>query len=189
MKEIEFLLEEPGMKNALEILLPKIMPKGYELNVNVFLRPHNGKSDLKASIPKKVKAFSNPILNKKVVIMIDMDNNDCKELKQSLQELVTKNGTGESLIRIVCRELEGWYLGDMPAIQKAYPQFKARKYLDKEKFRNPNLAYASVELSKIIPDFQKGQASRSIPLYMNVSGNKNHSFNAFVAGLRSFMNN
>lgn len=55
---VEFLLEEESMKYALEILLPKILPPSYKVGENCFLRPHNGKSDLKNSIPKKVKVFS-----------------------------------------------------------------------------------------------------------------------------------
>ena len=56
---VEFLLEEPSMVNCLEQILPKILPEGFVLNENCFLRPHNGKSDLLKSIPRKVRVFSN----------------------------------------------------------------------------------------------------------------------------------
>lgn len=54
---IEFLLEEASMANVLRELLPKILPDGYELEVNCFLRPHRGKTDLQKSIPRKVKGI------------------------------------------------------------------------------------------------------------------------------------
>jgi Domain of unknown function (DUF4276) len=121
---IEFLLEEASMENLLIEILPKILPSGYTLNENCFLRPHNGKSDLRKSIPKKVKAFSNNA-ETKIIILHDQDNNDCRKLKKEIQELCNLNGNCPVLIRIVCRELEAWYWGDLDAIQKVYPNFKA----------------------------------------------------------------
>lgn len=122
---VEFLLEEESMKHVLEILLPKILPPTYRLNENCFLRPHNGKSDLRNSIPKKVKVFSAFREETKLVILHDQDSNDCTVLKKDLQKLCEENGDCPVLIRIPCRELEAWYLGDMEAVEQAYPRFKA----------------------------------------------------------------
>lgn len=187
MKTLEFLLEEKSMENALEILLPKILPDSYQLGVNYFLRPHNGKSDLKNSIPTKAKAFSNPQLDRALIIMMDQDSNDCKKLKKDLVSLIKTNGDVKFLVRIVCRELEGWYLGDMTAIQKFYSRFKAKQHIRKEKFRNPDECNASGELFKLIPDFQKGIASRNIPKFMDINLNGNKSFNNFKTGLTKFI--
>jgi hypothetical protein len=84
------------------------------------------------------------------------------------------------LIRIPCRELEAWYLGDMKAIEQAYPKFNASKFQNKEKFRNPDHCRASSELKKIIPTFQKGTAAKEIPKYMSIERNTSESFNQFV---------
>lgn len=84
---IEFLLEEPSMENVLKEILPPISPLGFELGVNCFLRPHQGKSDLKKSIPKKVRTFSNFYKPAKIIIIHDQDSNDCIELKNSLLDL------------------------------------------------------------------------------------------------------
>ncbi len=43
---VEFLLEEPSMENFLKVLLPKILPRGFELDINCFLHAHQGKTDL-----------------------------------------------------------------------------------------------------------------------------------------------
>ena len=61
LKEIwvEILTEEPSMENFLRGTLPHILPLGYVLDQNCFIRPHEGKSHLKKSIPRKVKAFVN----------------------------------------------------------------------------------------------------------------------------------
>lgn len=103
---IEFLLEESSMENVLTEILPKILPKGFILNENYFLRPHQGKSDLRKSIPNKVKAFSNSHEQVKIVIVHDQDSNDCVELKSQIRELCNQSGSCPTLIRIVCKELE-----------------------------------------------------------------------------------
>jgi len=111
LPRLEFLLEEISMKNVLQILLPKILPPGYEYESNYFLRPHEGKSDLQKSIPNKIKAFSNfpgPVI---FIILHDQDSNDCIKLKNELTRLFKSERKFSYLIRIVCRELESWYLG------------------------------------------------------------------------------
>ncbi|MCU0327230.1 MAG: DUF4276 family protein [Spirosomaceae bacterium] len=185
---VEFLLEEPSMENFLREILPKVLPNGYTLNENCFLRPHNGKSDLMNSIPKKVKAFSNFYEPVKIVILHDQDSNDCKELKRIIQDICQSNGNCPVMIRIVCKELESWYLGDMSAIEKVYPKFKARNYQNKEKFRNPDLCNAFDELRKLIPEIQKGFASKNIPKYLNITQNQSISFQQFLSGINKFLN-
>ncbi|MER0440873.1 DUF4276 family protein [Emticicia sp. W12TSBA100-4] len=185
---IEFLLEEPSMENVLNEILPKILPKGFILNSNCFLRPHQGKSDLRKSIPNKVRAFSHSPEEVKIVILHDQDSNDCKELKRQIEDLCLQNGHCPVLIRIVCRELESWYLGDMDAIQQIYPRFKANNYKRVAKFRNPDICNASDELKKIIPDFQKGYASREISKHLNIEENQSESFKQFRDGIRKFLN-
>ncbi len=184
---IEFLLEEESMKRALEILLPKILPPSYKIGENCFLRPHNGKGDLQKSIPTKVRTFSHFYEPVKLVILHDQDSNDCTVLKKDLQKLCEENGDCPVLIRIPCRELEAWYLGDMDAIEQAYPTFKASNFRNKEKFRNPDDCRASSELKKIIPTFQKGVAAKEIPKYMSIERNTSESFNQFVNGLKAFL--
>lgn len=51
-----FLLEEASMKAVLDIILPQILPE----SVTFRTIPHCGKSDLEASIPHKLKAWSEP---------------------------------------------------------------------------------------------------------------------------------
>lgn len=189
MIRLEFLLEEPSMENVLKILLPKILPAGYKLNQDYFLRPHSGKSDLQKSIPNKMKGFRSFPGKVLFVILHDQDSNDCLELKKELTRLCQVPGGPRTLIRIVCRELESWYLGDMDAIEKAYPKFKADQYKKRSKFRNPELCNASDELEKLIPGFQKGTASQTIPKHFDILCNKSTSFHCFISGLQRLLEN
>lgn len=184
---VEFLLEETSMENLLSIILPKILPLGYELGVNCFLRPHQGKSDLKKSIPNKIRTFSRFYKPSKIIIVQDQDSNNCVELKNELAALCKINGNCPVLIRISCRELENWYLGDMKAIQKVYPKFKARSHKYKAKFRNVDNCFGASELERMIDEFQKGYASKNIPKYMDLTTNKSSSFNQLISGVKRFL--
>lgn len=186
-EQIEFLLEEPSMANALKVILPQILPEGFRLDVNCFLRPHQGKQDLQKSIPKKIKTFSKFHIPSKVIIVHDQDSNDCKELKSNLLRLCADNGNCPVLVRIACRELENWYLGDMDAINKVYPTFKPKNHKYKSKFRTVDHANGAQELESLIPSFQKGYASRNIPNHFQIEENKSESFNQFKEGVKKFL--
>lgn len=189
MEQIEFLLEEASMAEVLKIILPKILPDGWQLYNNVFLRVHEGKSDLQKSIPKKFKAYSHFTPKVGVIIMHDQDSFDCKSLKNVLTDLCRQPGVEiPFLIRIVCRELESWYLGDMPAIEAAYPNFKSEKFMKKSKFRNPDTCNAKDELRKILPELQQIGSAQAISPHLKIGDNRSESFNQFISGLIRFMN-
>ena len=191
MKEehIEFLVEEPSMRNFLQGILPRILPEGYQLDVNCFIREHQGKQDLKKSIPKKVKAFQYYSIPVKVVVIHDQDSSDCRQLKSELEKLITDNSNIPFLIRIACRELEAWYLGDMDALNAVYPGFNANSNRGKALFRNPDECNPSDEIRKRIPTFQKGYASKEIAQYFVLEKNRSTSFNQLVSGIRRFLAN
>lgn len=188
MNRIEFLVEEKSMAELLYILLPKILPSIWIINQNYFVRIFEGKSDLIKSIPTKSKIYAH-IRNTALVIIQDQDSADCKQLKTKLTKLVKDNGDCQLMVRIVCKELESWYLGDLIAIQKAYPKFKAENYTNVSKYRNPDsLANASEELKKILPNYQKISGTRKIGPFLNIETNKSESFFQFINGLKRFVN-
>jgi hypothetical protein len=51
VKEIVFLLEEPSMREVLNILLPQLLPQHLEFQ----LITHKGKQDLEKAIPYKLR--------------------------------------------------------------------------------------------------------------------------------------
>jgi hypothetical protein len=187
MKRLEFLLEEQSMASFLRGFLPKILPEGYVYNTNYFLRPHQGKSDLLKSIPRKIKTqYGEDTI---VIILHDQDSNNCVALKQEIDAVCTKNcaESNQYLIRIVCRELESWYLGDLNAVEQAFPKFKAQQYQKKAKFRNPDLLNAAQELTKLLPEFQKNNGAKLISQHIDIENNKSISFQQFVSGLQRIL--
>lgn len=187
MARIEILVEEPSMKEFLTILLPRVLEEQWVLNENYFIRSFEGKSDLQKNIPSKVKLLSNwNHENVGIVIMQDQDSSDCKILKQKLLDLCNQNGNCPKLVRIICRELESWYLGDFAAINKAYPNFKHQNFLGKAKFRIPDNCNAYDELRKILPEFQKVGGAKKIAPFIDINGNKSESFKQTITGLNDF---
>ena len=177
-----FMLEELSAKYFLEKLLPQIIPSC----VTFQCIPHRGKSDLQRSIPIKLKSWLAP--NNYFIILHDQDSHDCVALKKKLRHLCSKSKQHTPLIRIVCRELEAWYCGDLDAVHSAFPAFNANKYKSKAKFRNPDgITQPSKTLKKIIKGFSKGQAARTVPTYMNISSNTSTSFNHFVTGVDNLL--
>ena len=172
------MVEERSMKELLEVVLPKILPKGVEAPLII---PHNGKRDLAKSIPVKLKAWQKS--DDKFIIVHDQDSNDCKQLKTELLSLC-KSTRNDCLIRIVCTELESWYFGDLAAVSRAYGK-DYTSLAAKRKYRMPDKLFnAKQELRKIIPAYQPIDGSKKISTYMDVERNTSISFNVFVSGVK-----
>lgn len=174
---IVFMVEERSMKELLEAILPKILPKGIES----LIIPHSGKSDLQKSLPIKLRGWQST--SDKFIIVHDQDSNDCKKLKADLVSLC-ENSKNECLIRIVCVELESWYFGDLKAVSSAYgkdvvPYALKRKYREPDKIMN-----AKDELRRLIPTYQPIDGAKKIAVHMDISNNTSKSFKVFVNGVR-----
>ena len=184
---VEIYVEEASMENFLRALLPSILPEKYRIDENLFIRPHEGKSHLQKSIPKKMRAFSAYPYKVKLIVLHDQDSNDCKVLKDKLVRLIQQGGDIPFLVRIACRELKNWYLGDLPAVEQVYPESKASRFADKSKFRRCDSLNGAEKMERLSTYFTKSFASREIPKHMNIYENKSVSFNHFVDGIRSFL--
>jgi hypothetical protein len=188
MHFLEILVEEPSMKAFLEVLLPRLLPSGYQLGANVFIRPHQGKQDLMKSIPRKARAYAYYYGSKlRLLILHDQDSNDCRPLKAKILEQIPGDVPYPVLVRIPCRELENWYLGDLTAIEQAYPPFQASAYQQKRKYRSDRVGQLNGydELKKLVPQFQKIDGARRIAPWMHVTvgHNRSRSFGHFLTGL------
>ena len=177
--ELVFMLEEPSAKNFLDRLLPRLLPEG----VTFITLQHEGKSDLRRSLPLKLRAWRNP--ETRFVVLHDQDLNNCVAIKDELVEICHKAGRPETLVRIACYELEAWYLGDFDAIERVYPIFNATRYRNKAKYRTvDNVVKPSDDLKRLIPGFQKGVASKMMPDFIDIENNTSSSFQTFIRGVR-----
>jgi hypothetical protein len=177
MKKLVFLLEEASMRELLKVLLPRFLPEGVEFQ----LVTHKGKQDLEKSIPRKLKAWQEPSLH--FVVMRDQNSANCKELKQHLQELCQYRP--DTLVRIVCHELEAWFLGDLSAVEKAFQIKGLARQQPSKKFRNPDhLNNAAEELSKLVKSYRKLSGARAIAPHIDLTHNCSCSFQVFVKGVQ-----
>ncbi len=81
MKELVFLLEEPSMREVLNVLLPKLLPDdiGFKLIV------HHGKQELEKYLPSRLRQWRTP--QTRFVIMPDQNSDDCIKLKQRFKRI------------------------------------------------------------------------------------------------------
>lgn len=178
---IIFLLEEPSMKELLDRLIPRLFP-GMEKGVHFQCVPHHGKTDLERSIPKKLKGWKEPSV--RFVVLEDNDNCECSSLKRRLTESAIASGRPDTLVRIVCQELESWYIGDLKALAEAFGDAGLDKPAHRKRYEIPDKwQKPSVELKRLIPSFQKGSGARLMGMALGQYENFSHSFNTFVSGL------
>ncbi|MDY0134200.1 MAG: DUF4276 family protein [Atribacterota bacterium] len=179
---IIFLLEEPSMKVLLDGLLPRLFP-GLIEHQHFLCIPHEGKSDLDKSIPRKLMSWHEP--DARFVIVRDNDNADCIDIKARLQKLCTAAGRPETLIRLVCQELESWYLGDLLALAAAYNQPKINTPALQKRYRVPDDWHKpSVEIKRHIATFRKTSGARAMAQHLGTHENRSTSFNQFIQGVR-----
>jgi Domain of unknown function (DUF4276) len=180
--DLIFLLEEPSIKNVLEVILPQIIPD----EISFICIAHQGKQDLAKSIPTKIKAFKTISSNTQFIIVHDQDSHDCKQLKTELLTICQGAGADKVMIRIICHELESWFLGDLVAVETAY-QLKLNtlsKQQNNQKYRDPDrLNSAKQELGNLVKEYYAGTHSKIIAPHLSLTENKSRSFQIFIQSI------
>ena len=182
MTQLVFFLEGPSEREMLKGLLPRLLPPLVYPRYVVF----EGKQDLMKQLPKKLRNWQTP--NSLFVVLRDQDSSDCREVKQKLTELCREAKRPNTLVRIACRELEAWYLGDLQAIEVAFEAKNLVPRQETRKFRNPDSLQNPVkELCLLAPAYQKISGSRCMGLHLSLQANRSKSFQVFVAGIRTLL--
>jgi hypothetical protein len=197
---LEFLVEELSMEAALRTLVPKLRP---DLSEAFRVHPFNGKDNLLAQLPRRLDGYSRWLpRDAKVVIVVDKDDDDCRELKSRLEHMAAvaglepKRGTSRGrfavLVRLAIEELEAWYLGDSEALVAAYPRLPAAlgrkaRFREPDRVKNPwralerelqRAGYFRAGLAKI-------ELARSVAAHMRPEVNASASFRAFKEGVQA----
>ena len=178
MNRIVFLLEDDSMRILLEGLLPRLFP-----GLLFQCVPHEGKQDLEKSIPRKLKAWREPGV--RFVVIRDQDSADCHQVKTNLVQLCQSTGRRDVLVRVACRELEAWYIGEPQVLKQAFPTTRpsSLRELGKSRYQNPDtVARPSDIIAKLIPEFQKRSGARRMAAFLS-RDNASNSFRVFVEGV------
>ena len=195
---LEILVEQPSAEAALRALVPKILGTDISFDIHA----HQGKSDLLSALPGRLRGYKHWIPDDyKIVVLIDEDRSDCKELKKQLERtardagLITKTKSKGSafqvLNRIAVEELEAWFSGDIPALTKAYPGVP-RSLNKKSPYRNSDAIKGGTweALERVLQRagyYQGGlpkiEAAKKISGHMDPTKNRSKSFQVFRDGL------
>lgn len=179
IEHLVFLLEEPSAQDFLRGILPGIVPGGMTVHFFVF----EGKQDLEKQLVRRLKGWLLP--NSQFIVMRDQDSGDCLVIKQHLQTLCALASRPEAVVRIACRELETFFIGDWQAVAQAFGKPGLAAHDRKAKFRNPDvLGSPSQELRRAIPHYQKRDGARRIAAHLVPDRNRSHSFRVLFQTLR-----
>lgn len=177
------MLEEPSARDLLEGLLPQLIPEALaKLDIRFIV--FEGKQDLEKRMPIRMQAWRAP--DSHFVVLRDQDSADCEEVKQHLVELAQTAGRGDALIRVACRELESWVVGDWTALAEAFAMPALARQANKRKFRDPDALHSPVtELRRHIAEYQKRDGARRVGPLLDPERNSSTSFRVFCSGLKA----
>lgn len=183
MRHLVLLLEEPSARDLLQGLLPKLIPQDIVVHYLVF----EGKQDLEGQLVRKLRGWRLP--DSSFVILRDQDAAECHAVKERLTKLVAESARQPTLVRVACRELESWVVGDWRAVAEAFDRPQLIAQSTKEAFRNPDHLVRPVEsLRKFIPEYQKRDGARRIGVLLDPTRNQSGSFRTFCSGIRRLLN-
>lgn len=182
MSELVFLLEEASAKAMLEQLVPRLIGKDVPARYIAF----EGKQDLEKQLARRIRGYLNP--EARFIVLRDQDSNpDCKKVKSNLLARINSTGkASRTLVRIACRELEAFYLGDLQAVEAALNLKQVANQQNKKRFRDPdNVVNPKLELKSLTNDeYTQVSGSRLIGQHLDVNNARSRSFAHLVAAIR-----
>jgi hypothetical protein len=182
MNELVFFLEEESAKVLLEQIFPHLIRSGSQVHPRFIV--FEGKQDLEKQLPNKLRGYLNP--QARFIVLRDQDQADCRKTKKYLTAICTRAGRPQTTVRIACRELEAFYLGDLLAVEKGLEISGLSGMQNKARFRDPDrLVRPSYELQKLTSNrYQKVASSRAIAPHLNLRKPGSRSFHHLIRAIR-----
>lgn len=191
---IEFLVEEPSMEAFLNSWLPGFLPDGCTFSIH----SHQGKQALLRKLEGRLKGYASFLpQDHRVVVIMDMDQDQCDQLKSRLEEACTQAGLlsrraagcpqWQVVTRIAIEELEAWYFGDWQAVCRAFPRI-SQTVRKRSRYRNPDAIQGGTweAFERVLKEFgyyrqglPKLQAATAIGQHINPKCNRSPSFQVF----------
>lgn len=179
------------MGAALRALVPKIRN---DLTFRIY--EHQGCHDLLGKLPARFRGYRAWLPEgSRIVVLIDRDRKDCRDLKRSILETARSAGlrtrpidraAAQVVVRIIVEELESWYFGDVPALCAAFPGVSP-DLAKKAGFREPDAIKDTWEqLERVLQraghfrgGLQKIRCAREVAPHMDPTRNRSRSFQVF----------
>ena len=168
-----FLTEEQSMTPVLRKLLAGLWPSALE-GLHWHIIHHQGKADLESNLVDKMRSWN--YNSPHFIILRDNDGGDCQALKNRLLDLATSTSKPHH-IRIVCQELEAWFLGDLEAVEAAFPKSDATSYQNRNPYRFPDKpTHPSQLIAELTGTSAKVGRAEEIAPHLNSETNRSPSF-------------
>jgi len=186
---VEFLVEEPSMEAFLWTLLPRLLGA-----VHFEIRTFQCKDDLLKRLPDRLRGYAWFPEDYSIVVVVDRDNDDCRELKREMERHAAQVGLptrthpqrGHFTVinRIAIEELEAWYFGDWDAVRTAYSRV-SENVPRRARYRDPDAIVGGTweAFERVLQRsgyFREGlrkiEAARSIAPHLNPARNTSRSF-------------
>lgn len=178
MRHVVFLLEEPSARDVLEVWVPQWLPGGVSAHYLVF----QGKQDLERQMVIRMRHWLLP--QSRFVVLRDQDSGDCRAVKSSLRQRCEQAGRPDAVVRVACRELESFFVGDWEAVAQAFGKPALLKLARSARYRNPDdIGSPSQELARHVPGYQKRDGARRIAPLLEPTRNRSRSFAALHRAL------
>lgn len=179
IEHIVFFLEGPSEQDFLNAFLPAFLPDHIQLHYQVF----QGKQDMEKRLGLRMRGWRQP--HTCFIVLRDQDSGDCIAIKQGLQQICKSAGQPNVVVRIACRELESFFVGDWAAVSLAFEMPALAQLAAKAMYRQPDLLGSPfAELKKYIPQYQKRDGARRIGSHLNPTRNKSKSFEVFMRSIQ-----
>lgn len=183
MNELVFLLEEESARELVNVLFRALVPEEAAATVRFIV--FEGKQDLERQLERKLRGYLNP--HACFVVMRDQDRGDCRAVKQGLAEICREAGRPDAVVRIACRELESFYLGDLRAVELGLGIHGLAAKQNKARYRDPDHLHSPArELEKLTGrPYQKVAGTRAIAPHLSLDSTRSRSFWHLVRAIRS----
>ena len=185
------------MEAALTTLVPRLLGEDQSFLVH----PHQGKRDLLHKLPSRLRAYRRWLpQDYGLVVVTDEDRQNCEAIKETREaaaleaDLVTRRRNRQAfqvVSWIAVEELEAWFLGDVDALEAAYPG--TRRLVGRHRdFRDPDQVRGGTweALERVLNraghhrgGLRKIEAARAISAHMEPQRNRSNSFRGFVRAL------
>ena len=197
VEHVELLVKEPSTEAFPRELLPRLLG-----DVPFSIYSFQCKDELLDRLPDRLRGYAAWLPeNHRVVVVVDRDDDDCRELKQQLEQFAiaaglptrTRRNQDRFVVinRIVVEELEAWYFGDWDAVRSAYPRVPST-VTRRAPFRDPDRIAGGTweaferELQRVgyfRSGLRKIEVARAIAPHLDPTRNTSHSFQVFRQAL------
>ena len=155
--------------------------------------PARANRTLLAQLPAKLRAWGKESTEGYVIsvlVLVDADDDDCRELKQSILELIAKleGPMPRVIVRIAVEETESWFLAQPEAVRRAYPRANVAQM---RRIEPDAICSAAERLAEslgldptVLTGAQKVAIAEAIAPHLDLESRRSPSFRALIDGLR-----